>query len=297
MGKRIFFLVNLALLTLGVYFAVGLFYQVLLSEVMPRSVLIAQNAAHDAAGAENSAAPGYAGSGADFSDYQAIIDRNLFSIEESSEKAEKQSSGRQGIALDNLEQTKLNLKLWGTVTGSTEEAYAVIEDKKKGEQGLYHQGDTIEGARIKMILRKKVVLRVDGKDEILSLEEKEGAAGSPDSRISRGSGSAGTEHVSLEKNKIDSALNNVNELMQQARVRPYFKDGKPSGLLLSHIRENSFFTRLGLKSGDIIKGVNGERIQTVEDALSFYNNLKSESSVRLHVERGDREKTIAYQIQ
>jgi len=296
MGKRFFFLLNLALLTLGMYFGVGLFYQVLLAEVMPFSGRIPQNAAREAAGTEGSGSRGYAGAGAEFSDYQAIIERNLFQAAKSAEAEETQSRRQQEIALENLEQTKLNVKLWGTVTGSAEEAYAVIEDKNKGEQGLYHRGDTIQGARIKMILRKKVVLRVDGKDEILSMEEKQGAGGDSKSRISRAARSAGTENVRLERSEIDSALNNINQLMQQARVRPYFQNGRPSGLLLSHIRQNSLFAQLGLKSGDIIKGVNGRRIQTVEDALSFYNSLKSESSVRLQLERGGREKTIAYRI-
>jgi general secretion pathway protein C len=91
-------------------------------------------------------------------------------------------------------------------------------------------------------------------------------------------------------------LNNINQLMQQAKVRPYFKDGKPSGLLLTHIRQNSIFTELGLQSGDVVKGVNGKEIKSVDDALEFYKNLRNSSSVQLEIERRGQTKSLSYDI-
>lgn len=67
-------------------------------------------------------------------------------------------------------------------------------------------------------------------------------------------------------------------------------------MILTHIRNDSIFNELGLKSGDIVKGVNGQEIESVDDALKFYNNLKSSSSVQLQIERRGQEKSISYQI-
>jgi general secretion pathway protein C len=296
MIKRIFILMNLGLLTVGIYFGVQLFYQVVTAEFLPVSAdagITRDSRSGDQGNVRNSRS---AEAKPNFSEFQAIVNRDLFKTTEIPE-AEPET---EEIELDKLKQTRLNLKLWGTVTGTAEKAYAVIEDKSKNRQGLYHKGDAIQNATIKMILRKKVVLRVNGEDEILVMEDEKDRSDRVDTaRSSRDRESytyAGGEQLRIDRNEINSALNNINQLMQQVRVRPHFKNGKPNGLILTHIRNNSIFNELGLQSGDIVKGVNGQEIESVDDALKFYNNLKSSSSVRLQIERRGQEKSISYQI-
>ncbi|MFP4225180.1 MAG: type II secretion system protein GspC [Desulfobacterales bacterium] len=296
MIQRIFILINLGLLTLGIYYGVQLFYQVVTAEVMPVSAGAAVSQDNRPASQRTSGNSRNARAQQDFSEYQAIVNRDLFKTTETGE-AEPEA---EAVELDKLKQTELNLKLWGTVTGDSEKAYAVIEDKSKNRQGLYHKGDAIQNATIKMILRKKVVLRVNGEDEILVMEDEKDQSDRMDTASRSRERAAYTDgpgdQLRIDRNEIDSALNNINQLMQQVRVRPHFKNGKPNGLILTHIRNNSIFNELGLKSGDVVKGVNGEEIESVDDALKFYNNLKSSSSVELQIERGGQEKSINYQI-
>jgi general secretion pathway protein C len=54
---------------------------------------------------------------------------------------------------------------------------------------------------------------------------------------------------------------------------------------------------MGLKSGDIITGVNGKKIESVDDALKLYESLKSSSNVQLQLKRKGRQKTINYTIE
>jgi len=296
MIRRIFILINLGLLTLGIYFGVQLFYQVVTAELLPADAGASITDGVRSANERRAGNSRSANAQPDFPEYQAIVNRDLFKTTETSE-AEPET---EAVELDKLKQTQLNLKLWGTVTGTAEKAYAVIEDKSKNRQGLYHKGDAIQNATIKMILRKKVVLRVNGEDEILIMEDEKDQSG----RVNTAQSSRGREasayspgdRVSIDRNEINSALNNINQLMQQVRVRPHFKNGKPNGLILTHIRNNSIFNELGLKSGDIVKGVNGQEIESVDDALKFYNNLKSSSSVQLQIERRGQEKSIGYEI-
>ena len=296
MIKRIFILINLALLTLGIYYGVQLFYQVVTAELMPVSAGAAISQDNRPAKQRTSGNSRNPRTQPDFSKYQVIVNRDLFKTTETGE-AEPET---EAVELDKLKQTELNLKLWGTVTGDSEKAYAVIEDKSKNRQSLYHKGDAIQNATIKMILRKKVVLRVNGEDEILVMEDEKDQSNRMDTASRRRDRAAYTDgrgdQLRIDRNEIDSALNNINQLMQQVRVRPHFKNGKPNGLILTHIRNNSIFNELGLKSGDIVKGVNGEEIESVDDALKFYNNLKSSSSVQLQIERRGQEKSINYQI-
>ena len=220
--------------------------------------------------------------------YNTIIKRNLFNTKKKADKIEP-------FNIETLKQTDLKLKLWGTVTGDRGKTYAVIEEQKERKQNLYKVGDTIQNATVKIILREKVVLNVNGKDEILELEKATGDYRSTiSSKRSKGSFS---QNINLKRSKIEKAVNNVNNLMKQVKIRPHFYHGKPDGLILSGIQPDSIFTEMGLKSGDIITGVNGKDIESVDDALKFYESLKSSSNVQLQLKRKGRRKNINYNIQ
>lgn len=66
--------------------------------------------------------------------------------------------------------TGLNLRLWGTITGSDISAYAIIENTTTGKQKLYRAGDKIQNATVNLILRERVVLKVGDHLEILEIE-------------------------------------------------------------------------------------------------------------------------------
>jgi len=53
---------------------------------------------------------------------------------------------------------------------------------------------------------------------------------------------------------------------------------------------------MGLRNGDVITGVDGQQIETVDDALKLYENIMSTSNVEVQIKRRGREKTIQYNI-
>jgi len=75
------------------------------------------------------------------------------------------------------------------------------------------------------------------------------------------------------------------------------EDGQANGLSLNRISPNSIFRRMGLRNGDVLMGVNGEPIQSPEDAMRLYNNIKSSSEVQVQVKRRGQERTIIYNLQ
>ncbi len=302
MFKNLFSILNIALVTILIFLSVKLSYQIFVEKLLqssspdlavlvdPGSGIRHTNTLKDRPIKNMSA-------------YQSITNRDLFKTREDL-KPEKLISD---INLEDLQQTSLNLKLFGTITGGrSDQDYAVIEDTQKRKQGLYKKGDAIQNAEIKRVLRKKVVLNVNGKDEILLMEEDKSKQTKkrkkPFSRIDTESPLGDerfdtSETLSIDREKINSSLKNINQLMSQVKIRPHFKDGKPDGLLLSHVKHNSIFKEMGLQNGDIVKGVNGKEIQSVDDALKFYDNLKSSASVELQIERKGQQSTINYQIE
>jgi hypothetical protein len=96
-------------------------------------------------------------------DHQAILKRNLFGTPAKAVKP----AATESPTPEQLAATALDLGLLGTITGTPNNRRAIIIDKKKKIQDIYYQGDEIQGALIKEIQRGKVILNVNGKDEIL----------------------------------------------------------------------------------------------------------------------------------
>jgi general secretion pathway protein C len=282
--QRAILIINLALITLGAYFCAGLFYQIWALRIQPaRLEPIAQ--AKTTASIEPVSKP--------YTAYRPILQRDLFKTQKTSEPVSQEAK----INLEEMEQTKLQLKLWGTVTGDTRQSYAVIEDTPKREQNLYRVGDSIQEATIKAILRAKVVLAVNGHDEVLAMEDmQQGPAsrslppggGRP---VSAAVPPARAQRVSLRRTMIDEAIQDVSKLMTEIKIQPH-----ESGLALSDIKPNSVFRRMGLRNGDVLKSVDGQQIRSVDDALKLYESLKSANNVTVELQRRGGDRTINYNI-
>ena len=230
------------------------------------------------------------------SDYQAIIDRNIFGSIKGEANEVKTEESKQ---IDtSLEPTSLKIALLGTVVGDRQSTLAVIEDKGKRRQDIYREGDTVQGAVIKKVLRGKVILRVGDRDEILTIEE--GAASGTEKKyprskpITKRATKAAT--IMVGRSELQESLKNIHQLLSQARIRPFFRDGKPEGLAISNIKAGSFFAKLGLKNGDIVQGIDGRDITSPDDVLEVYERLRSGSEVTLEIRRRGEQKTINYKF-
>jgi len=301
MIKKVLTILNLVLITGAVFFGVKIFYTVISASLSTQIPVLDHVGDHNALSRKRSFKPEKSSDSLSFEDYQVIVERDLFKTKKTiSEKSELNAQD-----VENLEKTSLKLKLWGTITGDSGMRYAVIEDTNTHKQKLYREGSTVSGgqeAEIKRILRRKVVLNVNGKDEVLEMEDngKPGGEGRKTANYSDFSGQSylpgGENVVTIDREKINESLENINNLMRQVRVRPYFENGKPGGILLSGIQRNSIFEKMGLASGDIVRAINGSPIRSVDDAIKFYRDLKSASNVSLQIKRRGREKTITYRI-
>jgi general secretion pathway protein C len=219
------------------------------------------------------------------SDYQIIAARNLFKTRAISQPTTKK------YTLENLAETKLNLRLWGTVTANVGRAFAVIQEAgRRTPQKLYHVGDQVKEATIVRILREKVVLDVNGANEILALQKpsRSNSRRAPSRRSSR---PKIVQRRAIRRKTIDRAMANLNKLVTQARVRPHAK-----GLIIDHIKPRSLFRRLGLRNGDILVGIEGQPIRTVDEALVFYDRLQNADRLSVDLLRRGRVREMRFRI-
>lgn len=101
-------------------------------------------------------------------DYQVILQRNLFGPPPGEGEPAPTVAPD---ATEEIELTSLNIVLMGTIAGGDGVDRAIILDKAARKQELYEPGDVIQGAMVKEILRGKVILSYNGKDEMLDMSD------------------------------------------------------------------------------------------------------------------------------
>lgn len=229
--------------------------------------------------------------------------------------------------------TELRLKLWGVAVRDSGDSYCIIEDLSTRQQELYRVNDVVaQVATVKKVEWQRVILERDGSEEILELEDPTAlASGAPrvgarggrsavdaarqrsrrgnesgDDRVaSRGGGPTGSdiqveqlgdgEYV-IDREEVDAALDNMNQLFTQVRAVPHFQGGKSTGFRLFAIRQNSLFDKIGLRNGDIIQRINGNDISDPSKALGLFNELRNEPNVQVEIVRNKEEKTLSYEF-
>jgi len=223
-------------------------------------------------------------------DYEPVAGRNLFKVSDMAI-----SGSNSALSLDELERTELQLTLWGTIAGAGDMAWAIIEDKATRSQGLYKVGDTVQNATLTHVFRNKVVLNLNGKDQVLETMEGDGT-GSGGAAGPMGPGETGAGKITVDKSTINESLKDVNSLMKDVRIRPHFSNGQSDGLIVSGIRGDSTFKKLGLRNGDIIMGVDGGKIESVDDAMKLYSGLKNMQNMKIEIKRRGQVQTLDYNV-
>lgn len=283
--KRLFPFIDLFLIAIAVYIAVNGTYAFLTSrlDILPPSSEVRSVAPSD--------------SSVDLpplSDYQIIDKRNLFHTKTDTETETKP-------VIDSLEETKADLKLWGTIAGDSENSYAIIENLKDKTQNPYKQGDMVQtSVKVKLIMTDRVVLSVSGQDEVLTLQDSTTSSTTSSTRSSSTSSSSTTTSVQtsrirLSRSQVNSALENITDLVSQITVTPYNKDGQ-EGMKLSNIKANSIFRRMGLRNGDILTAVDGQPLTSVDQAYKLYEDLKSSDTASVQIIRRNKTRNYQYTI-
>lgn len=290
MADRYFTLINIILITAFVGISTDTMYKVVTRTMVNETVQTAPRVERRSRNATTMRPKSLAS-------YNFVSKRDLFELAVPVDPAKNAS-----LDLDGLEKTDLQLTLWGTIAGGGPNAWAVIEEKKTRKQSLYKVGDVIENATLTHVLRNKVVLNLNGKDQILEIKDEPNKGGRiparPSRRMAEPSADDGpAKKITVERSMIDESLRDINKLMKDVRIRPHFKNGEPDGLIVSGIRGDSVFKKLGLRNGDIIMGVDGKQIESVDDAMKLYGGLKNMDNMKVEIKRRGRLQSLDFEIQ
>jgi general secretion pathway protein C len=90
----------------------------------------------------------------------------------------------------------------------------------------------------------------------------------------------------IDKQVIEGALTNLNNLATQARLVPSFKNGVANGFKLFQIQPGSLYSSIGIENGDVITRINGYEVNSPDKALEVYQKLRESAHVTIELERG-----------
>ena len=233
-------------------------------------------------------------------DYEIIYSRNLFSS-----KVEKKKGNEVDLEAEPT-LTSLPIQLIGTVIfQNPSRSMAALQDKSDNKVYPVRMNDEITGKLqvLSVEARKVIFINMQSRrKEYIDIPED------PSMKISMNprtpSKPSGGNISQVEENKfvvkraeLDAQMANFNTLITQARAVPEMQGGQMVGFRLMQIQPGSFYEKIGLKLGDIITSVNGEKITDAAKALTILQELKHMNSLDLGTMRNGKEVNLNYDIQ
>ncbi len=234
--------------------------------------------------------------------YQGIITRNIFSSDNvipDPLRAEGQDKQQESAPV----LSSLPLTLIGTLVHSNpEKSIAAIEAKGKNQILSYSVKQDIDNmAVIEKIERGKVIIRNNnnGRLEYIELVQQSklafeaGKAVGASSEIKQ----VAEGQFELKKADLDKYLNDLPNLLMQARAVPARRPGtgETYGFRVLEVQPNSVLAQI-VKPMDVITGVNGSPVTSIQQAMELYNAMKNSPRVCMNVERDGRTVENCYSI-
>ncbi|MFQ5464610.1 MAG: type II secretion system protein GspC [Thermodesulfobacteriota bacterium] len=205
------------------------------------------------------------------------------------------------------------LRLLGTYVGPV--SFAVIERTDQNLQRPFKEGETVfDAGTLDSITRNSVLIRYGTRTYPLRLPDvvippapplypgagvrapADRAAVAPSGATLKYARKTGARQWELDQKAVLSSLEDMGQVLKDARLTPMLENGAVAGFQVTEIRARGVFDALGLKNGDILKRVNGYEITSPEKAVQVLSALKGQRSIDLDVVRGGASMSFHYDI-
>lgn len=223
---------------------------------------------------------------------RSILQSGLFGLGENSDIVSQLPTN--GNASDNWSESA-GLRLVGTVTGPPTVARAIIQNSGSKNTTHHRIGDKIGGASIVAIRKGEVVLLDAGVRKIL--RRSSGGKDPSDTPKPPTATSLGSEHtvtpIPLPPPPPEHRTI-VTDLMTKATIKPHKVKGTVEGLEITGLDEVPLAKKLGLRDGDVIRVLNGQRVTNRQKAFQVLRKAKSQNSLTIELSRNGRDKTLSF---
>jgi len=191
------------------------------------------------------------------------------------------------------------VKLLGVVVGDRGGVSAILEELASKRQMFLRLHDQIPDiGEIIEIQRGGILVRQGNEQEFLELSTGLEKPPAPQV-VSTGPAAAvagGQIKKVLDRREVEQAMNDLPKLLSQARAVPVMTNGAMTGFRMDYIAKSSFYEKIGLQYGDVLKQVNGVEIKDPATMLSLFQQLRNENSVKLDLLRNNQRTTMVFDI-
>lgn len=221
-------------------------------------------------------------------DINKILESGFFRVSSGSDSSASES----GETASQLAE----LKLLGTVTGPPGIARAMILKKGEKQAEIFKLWKDVYGYTLSGIDSSKVILKRDNNSYTLDMFEKKNVtAGKSDVPVNVAQ--TGDVKKTISRAEFQQKmLNDIDNAMQGVKAGPYRVNGQIEGFQLIRIRPYNVLYDYGLRSGDVIKRINGKKIDSTEKLYNMWQGFKNESKLTFDLERNGKIVTLDVNI-
>ena len=243
------------------------------------------------------------------SEFDRIFSRNLFD-----------SSGPGEVAVEGEgcapQKSDLPLRLKGVIYGgSSETSLVLLESTATKETDSFVLGESVPGsATISEIARERVFFIQTGCPEYLDLDAPEQfkrRVADPSKRTQAASGGDGVKGADFSEDGFERIGNDINvtkqwieravtldfaKTLQDAKASPNMVGGQVKGFVLTQIRPDSVYEKMGFENGDVVRSINGIELNDAARAIQTLNAMRNETSLEVTGERGGKPFTRKVQV-
>lgn len=224
-------------------------------------------------------------------DLRALLDTNLFG------QAPRFPEPTQ-TPVTAIPTSTLDLTLTGVVAAEAE-SLALIRVNKEPETPFAIGDQIAHGVTLRAVYPDRAIIQRRELTEALLLEDMSAGLGDaapiPIPSSAGAIASTGDNSFRVNREFVADQLRNP-DIFRQALIVP----NAGGGFLVRQIQPGSLYEKLGLKVGDVIRKVNGNDINSVDEVLRLYQEfggVDAVADIELEVLRGGRPEQLRYTVQ
>ncbi len=208
----------------------------------------------------------------------------------------------------------VGLKLQGTIVG--QDVKSAIIQRPGGRAEVYAIGDKVAGRTVVSVTRKRVVLRNGGGLEYLDIKEGEDRGNQvqqptrvasykpvvtqppPAPRYQPPPSGAPARVIpkDVARQEVIRKFGNPANFLSQVSAEPFYENARFAGYYVQAVRNDSFASRMGLMTGDVLETVNGSLIDTAQKAFRLLGVIHRAPKMEVVVRRGGQRVKLDFNL-
>jgi len=200
-------------------------------------------------------------------------------------------------------------RLLGTAVNPLSDGFAVLEDLSSQKQTLYRLNDTVQPVGILATIEKdRVLFKHQEQEEWLAVaietlhpgfEHRIAPSRAPvpvPSAPAKAIPASFSRRKRIDRQLLIDADSDSTRLFLHGQPAVFLVNGRAQGVRLDVVNFFGFYGALGLRSGDVIKRVNGMELHDPTRLPSLVHHLKDERTFTLDILRNETPLTLTFDV-